>query len=306
MHTILGAGGTIGTLLLKELSAKGESPRLVGRNAKMVPGAKEAVAADLSDPQQTMNAVAGSSVVYLVVGLKYAYGVWRDLWPRIMRNTIEACKRANAKMIFFDNVYMYGKVRGPMTEETPFNPCSRKGEVRARIATMLLDEMKAGSLKAQIARAADFYGPDGRTSVANVLVFDKFAKGERASVLANDAVKHSYTFTPDAARALLTLSGSASSWGQSWHLPTAPDPPTGEEFVQMAANEFGVKPRYTVLRKPMLQMAGIFDSTIRELPEMLYQSRFEYIFDSSKFSRTFGIQATPYADGVKQTAASYR
>ena len=31
-----------------------------------------------------------------------------------------------AKLIFFDNVYMYGKVNGIMTEETAFNPCSKK------------------------------------------------------------------------------------------------------------------------------------------------------------------------------------
>ena len=52
-----------------------------------------------------------------------------------MSNSIEACKRAGAKLIFFDNVYMYGKAGGPMTEETPFNPCSKKGEIRAKIAS---------------------------------------------------------------------------------------------------------------------------------------------------------------------------
>ena len=72
--------------------------------------------ADLADREQTIRAVAGSTVVYLFAGLKYNLGVWQELWPRIMANTIEACKRAEAKLIFFDNVYMYGKVAGPMTE----------------------------------------------------------------------------------------------------------------------------------------------------------------------------------------------
>jgi hypothetical protein len=87
---------------------------------------------------KTIGAVAGSTVVHLLVGLKYDVKVWRELWPRIMGNAIEACKRANAKLIFFDNVYMYGKVIGPTTEETPFNPCSKKGEIRAQIAITLL------------------------------------------------------------------------------------------------------------------------------------------------------------------------
>ena len=113
--------------------------------------------ADVSDLTQTINAV--SAVVYLPVGLKYDLKAWQALWPRIMDNTIEACKRARAKLIFFDNVYMYGKVSGPMTEETPFNPCAKKGEVRAQIATALLEQMKTGGLVALIARSADFYGP---------------------------------------------------------------------------------------------------------------------------------------------------
>lgn len=149
---------------------------LVGRNPHRVEGVAEVVAVDVSDRDQTIRAVAGSTVVHLVLGLKYDIRIWRELWPRIMNNAIEVCKRANAKLIFFDNVYMYGRVSGRMTEQTPFNPCSRKGEIRARIAGTLLEEIRSGRLTALIARSADFYGPQARTTVANLLVFDKFAK----------------------------------------------------------------------------------------------------------------------------------
>src|ERR1700686_4646554 len=144
MQTILGAGGAIGTELVRELAHTGQSVRLVGRNPKLAQGATEAVSADISNLDQTISAVSGSTVVYLLVGLKYDVSVWRELWPRIMDNAIEACKRANAKLIFFDNVYMYGKVSGPMTEDTSFNPCSMKGEIRAQIATTLLSEITKG------------------------------------------------------------------------------------------------------------------------------------------------------------------
>lgn len=306
MHTILGAGGVIGSVLLNELSNTGGPIRVVGRSAKVAGGAHEAVAADLSELQQTIEAVSGSTVVYLVVGLQYRLSVWQDLWPKIMFNTIEACKRAEAKLVFFDNVYMYGKVIGAMTEETPFNPCSKKGEIRARIATMLLDEVKGGNLTALIARAADFYGPNARTGVANILVFDRFAKGAKASVLVNDSVNHSYTFTPDAAKSLVLLAGSEKSWNQTWHLPTASNPPTGREFIEMAAREFGVQPTYGILSKWMTRIGGIFDTTIREVPEMLYQNEGEYIFDSTKFVKTFEVEPTSYAQGIKLTVAAYR
>jgi nucleoside-diphosphate-sugar epimerase len=129
--TILGAGGPIGDELAKILAANHQAIRLVSRNPKPLTGAG-LLAADLADREQCIRSVAGSSVVYLLVGLKYRLGIWQELWPRIMANVIEACKRAEAKLIFFDNVYMYGKVNGPMTEETPYAPCSKKGEIRAK------------------------------------------------------------------------------------------------------------------------------------------------------------------------------
>jgi len=305
MDTILGAGGAIGAELVKELARAGRPVRLVGRKPVRVEGATEISSADLSDRDRTIEAVSGSSVVYLLVGLKYDLHVWRAQWPRIMSNAIEACKRANARLIFFDNVYMYGKVDGFMTEQTPFDPCSRKGEIRAQIATTLLNEIKAGGLKAMIARAADFYGPRAKTGVPNVLVFDKYASKSPAYWLVNDNVRHSFTFTPDAARGLVLLANTDSAWNETWHMPTAVNPLTGKEFIAMAAKEFDVQPRYRVLSRPMVRIAGWFDSNVRESYEMLYQSESEYLFDSSKFTEAFSFEPTSYARGIHLTAAAF-
>lgn len=305
MHTILGAGGAIGEELLKELRNKGEIVRLVGRNPQSVAGVSEIVSADISNQDQTIRAVSGSTVVYLLVGLKYDLKVWRELWPPIMRNTIEACKRTKAKLIFFDNVYMYGKVNGPMTEETPFNPCSKKGEIRAQIATALLEEIKSGSLTALIARCADFYGPRASNSVVNVLVFDKFAKGAKASWLVNDAIRHSFTFTPDAGKSLAVLAASEKAWNQTWHVPTASNSPTGKQFIEMVAREFGMQPTNRILSRTMIKLAGWFDTTIGELYEMLYQNDSDYLFDSTKFEKAFNFEPVSYSDGIRITAASY-
>lgn len=306
MITILGAGGAIGNELVKLLAERKQPFRLVGRNPRMVPGAKEVRAADLADKEQTIAAVTGSSVVYLLVGLKYDHRIWADAWPRIMSNTIEACKRAGAKLVFFDNVYMYGKVNGPMTEETPFNPSSKKGEIRARIAQSLMNEWKSGSLTSMIARSADFYGPGTQNSVPNVLVFEPLSKHQKPSWLVNDSVPHSYTYTVDAATSLLMLAERDSVWNQTWHLPAAPDPLTGKQFIALAAKEFGVTPQYRVLNRPMLVMAGLLNAVIQESYEMLYQSDLPYIFDSSKFRNAFGFPGTPYAEGIRATAASFK
>jgi nucleoside-diphosphate-sugar epimerase len=305
MITILGAGGAIGNKLVALLSARNQPFRLVGRNPKATPGATETIAADLTNREQTIRAVADSSVVYLLVGLKYDLELWQEMWPRIMSNTIEACKRAGSRLLFFDNVYMYGKVSGLMTEETQFNPCSKKGEIRAKIATMLVNEWKSGALTAMIARSADFYGPDTQNAVPNLLVFEPFARKRKASWLVNDAVPHSLTYTPDAAQSLLQLAERKAAWNQTWHVPTTPDPLTGKEFVALAARESGVASRYRVLSRPMLRIAGWFDPLVAESYEMLYQSDSPYLFDSGKFAREFGFAGTSYADGIRTTAGSF-
>jgi len=305
MDTILGAGGAIGNELVKLLAARNRPFRLVGRNPVSESGATEVVSADLTDKGQSIQAVAGSSVVYLLVGLKYDHKVWEEMWPRIMTNTIEACKRAGARLIFFDNVYMYGRVAGAMTEDAPFNPCSRKGEVRAKIAATLMDEWKAGGLTAMIARAADFYGPKAKTGVANVMVFEAMSKKQTAMCLVNDSLPHSYTYTPDAAAALIMLAASEPAWNQTWHLPTTQNPPTGKEFILQAAKVMGVPAKYRVLSRPMVRIVGWFNPVVGEVHEMLYQNDSPYLFDSSKYTRAFGVSGTPYAEGIRVTAASY-
>jgi nucleoside-diphosphate-sugar epimerase len=115
-------------------------------------------------------------------------------------------------------------------------------------------------------------------------------------------VRHSFTFTPDAARSLVLLADADDAWNQTWHVPTAPDPPTGKQFIELAAKELGTRPGYRILSRPMLKLAGWFDSNVRELYEMLYQYEFDYVFDSTKFTKAFRFQPTPYAEGVRTTA----
>lgn len=304
--TILGAGGAIGNELVKLLAGRKVPFRLVSRKPAPNPGAAEVVAADLADMEQTARAVAGSEIVFLLAGLKYDRKVWAEMWPRIMASTIEACKRANARLVFFDNVYMYGKVAGAMTEETPFKPSSRKGEIRARIASSLIDEWTGGRLTAMIARAADFYGPGAEFGLPNALVFEPMSKKQKPMCLVNDSLPHSYTYTPDAAQALVRLTETESAWNQTWHMPTAANPLTGREFILRAAEAMGAAPKYQVLSRWMVRTYGWFKPVVGEIYEMLYQNDSPYLFDSSKYARAFGFFGTPYAEGIRETAAAYK
>ena len=256
VHTILGAGGVIGRELMRELAGYTSHVRLVQRRPAFPPAGMEARAADLLKGDQVSEAVQGSTVAYLVAGLAYRTAVWQAQWPVIMGNVIEACKQHAVRLVFFDNVYLYGHVDGPMTEKTPVNPCSAKGEVRAHIAGMLMNEVHAGTLSGVIARAADFYGPDATNTFVHPMVFELLRDGKKAAWLCNGDMPHSMIFTPDAARATARLGTTEDAFGQVWHLPVAPDPPTGKQFIEMVAGAFQTRPRYRILGTGLLRLAA--------------------------------------------------
>ena len=306
MQTILGSTGTIGNVLAKSLTQYTDKIRLVSRNPKKINEGDELVSANLFSADETMKAVEGSDVVYLTVGLKYDINVWRTQWPKLMKNVLEACKINNSKFVFFDNIYIYGKVDGWITEDSPVKPDSEKGKVRAELHKMIMNEVEQGNLKAIIARAADFYGPDTPLGFVNILVFDNYKKGKKAQWMIDVNKKHTFTYTPDAGNATAILGNTESAYNQVWHLPTNKNVLTGREFIELAAKAFGVKPEYTVLKKWMLSMVGLFIKEIKENNEMLYQNNSDYLFDSTKFEKAFNYQPISYEEGINSTAASLK
>jgi nucleoside-diphosphate-sugar epimerase len=304
MQTLLGANGVIGRELSRNLPRYVDRIRQVSRSPKRVNESDELFSADLLDPKATANAVAGSAVTYLVAGLKYDHKVWEEQWPKVMRNAIDACRRHQSALVFFDNVYAYGRVDGIMTEETPYNPRSRKGEVRARIATLLMDEAKRGELRAMIVRAADFYGPGASLSVTNATVTERVKANKTPQWLGNPKAVHTFTYTPDAGRSLAMLGNTASAYGQVWHALTSKEPITGEAYVRLACETSRRRYKLQTVPRWMLSVMGLFIPVVRENMEMLYQFEYDYRFDSSKAERALGLTPTSYREGIAATMAA--
>lgn len=302
MQTILGANGIIGQELSKHLPRYTAFIRQVSRNPQKVNPSDELIKADLLKYDETEKAVAGSKVVYLMAGLKYDTKVWQQQWPVIMRNTINACKKHEAKLVFFDNVYAYGLVNGAMTEETPYNPVSNKGEVRAKIATMLMEEVKSGNLHAMIIRAADFYGPGAKLSLIYSAVTERLKAGKKAQWIGDPKKIHTFTYTPDAGRTVAHLANTEEAFNQVWHALTSVEKITGEEFVRRAYEVMNQPNKgIQAMGKTGVRMVGLFVPVLREFVEMMYQFEQEYIFDSTKASTFLNEQATSYAVGIPET-----
>jgi nucleoside-diphosphate-sugar epimerase len=306
LHTILGAGGAIGNNLLDVLLENGEKVRLVSRKHRPAEGA-ESIEANVLDKKALSEALQGSGVVYLLIGIDYNSASWEHNWPQIMQNVIDVCSAQNLPLIFFDNVYMYGLVDGPMTENTTYNPNSRKGKVRAQIANMLLDAVKSQKIKALIARSADFYGPhSAQVSFLHQLVIGRHMNGKKAQWMINPKLPHSFTYTPDAAKALYILAKDESAFGKTWHLPTSSPAPLGEDLIQLSAVICNAPRETQIISKWMMRLLGIIVPVLRESIEMLYQYQNPYHFDSSAFEKKYGFNPTPYQQGIQKTVNFYR
>jgi len=305
MQTILGSGGAIGVPLAKGLKDFTSDIRLVSRNPHKVNDTDLLMTADLLSPGEVMNAVKGSSVVYVTVGFPYSSKFWEKNWPVFIDNVINACMEYDARLVFFDNIYMYDPAGlNGMTEETTVNPFSKKGKIRAEIAGKIMDKVSEGKLTALIARSADFYGPDIKNSVLIETVFLPLSKGRKANWMGSVNYRHSYTYTPDAGKATAILGNTDAAFNQVWHLPTAPDPFTGKEWIKAIASELNVEPKYQVVSKFMVRMMGLFVPVMGEMVEMIYQYDRDYVFNSDKFEKAFTFKPTDYTEGIRTIVQS--
>ena len=306
MHIILGAGGPIANALTAELLQHGQHVRLASRRSPAQAPDVPWIQTDLKNKDEVLAAVKGATVIYMTAGLTYDRKVWAAEWPLIAQHLIAAAKETGAHLVFFDNVYMYGPVAGPMTEETPYQPTAVKGEIRARVASALQEEAQRGAIRLSIARSADFYGTGSSNSVLDALVLARLAKGQKAMWIGDPRTRHSFTYVPDAAHALFLLGGQPAKGSNNlWHLPTAP-PLTGLELMQLAAETYSVPLRYTTVGKTALRLIGFFNKPAGESVELFYQNDRDYLFDSSRFEQAFGVSPTPYREGIAAVGELFR
>jgi nucleoside-diphosphate-sugar epimerase len=235
--------------------------------------------------------------------------VWKHDWPRVMRHCIQAALAHGAVLAFFDNVYSYGPLplAVPLREDHPRQPPSRKGAVRAGLLRQLHEAGERDGLRWVVGRSADFYGPGALNTLLYASAMERQLNGRRARWLGKPDALHSFTYTGDAARGLVRLAQDAGAWQQEWHLPTASPAPTPRELLAISARLLGAPEGVQPMPDALLRLLKPFVPILREVDEMLYQNRQDYVFDSSRFmARCPDFAITPYAEGIAAMVASLR
>ncbi|WKK60112.1 NAD-dependent epimerase/dehydratase family protein [Sphingobacterium sp. BN32] len=308
MQVILGANGQIGEELARELYRNFTSSiRIVSRTAKKVNETDEVFSADLLNLEEAIQAVKGAEIAYFTLGLPMDSDLWERTFPTILSNVIEACKINGAKLVFFDNTYMYPQDDKVLTEETPFSPLGRKGKVRKLMADMLQEEIDNNTLEVVICRAPEFYGPGKTQSITNSFIFDNIQKQKKLIVPISSRKRRSLIWTPDASRATALIGNTPTAYGQTWHLPVDETHPTYRDLIDLTSNVYHRTFRYLVLPKVFFKIAAWFNPKVKELLELLPRYAYDNIFDNSKFKNHFSnFQVTTYKEGIEQIKKEQR
>lgn len=306
LHVVLGKGA-VGATLVRHLLTDGHDVRVLSRsNGGAEDRQVEHQAVDASDAAALTRAAAGADVLHNCANP--AYDRWTTDWPPVAAALLTAAERTGAVLVTVSNLYGYGPVDGPMTEDLPLAGTDTKARVRARMWQDALAAHQAGRVRIVEVRGSDFLGPRVVSTghLADRVVPRLLAGRRSVSVLGDPDVPHTFSYVPDVARTLAAASQDPAAWGRAWHVPST-RPVTRREAVHGLCAAAGVEP-VAVRSVPwaMVRALGVVQPVMRELAALRYQWERPYVLDSDASSAALGVRATPQEQQYAETVAWWR
>ena len=303
LHVIFGTG-PLGKWTARELLKQGKPVRLINRSGKVdnLPAGAEIVAGDAYDVAKNKELTRGAAVVYQCA--QPAYYEWAEKFLRFQSAILDAAAANGAKFIVADNLYMYGDTRGqPIREEMPYQRHTQKGTARADMADAVMEAHRSGKVRAAIARASNFFGPEDRT--VTDLAIRPAVQGKTINLLGKMDQPHSFSYAPDFGKLLATLGTREDALGQVWFTPS-PAAVTQAEFVSLLESELGHKVKFLAAGTNMMRFLGMFNPMMRETVEMMYEWTQPFVIDTRKAEQAFGWSGTPLKQSIRETVAWIR
>jgi nucleoside-diphosphate-sugar epimerase len=299
-QVIVGAGA-VGIATATLLAERGEEVRMISRRGGGPEHPSvERVAADAADAGRLTALAEGATALYNCANPLYHR--WFTDWPPLAAALLSAAERSGAVLASVSNLYGYGEVTGPITEDTPFAATHPKLRLRAEMWREALAAHQAGRIRATEVRGSDYLEAN---SIASLALGDRVLAGKRVFVPTPLNVPHSWTAIADVARTLVTVAADERAWGCGWLVPTNP-PLTLRELVTRYAELAGApRPKLSEIPYPVLWAVGRFSPTVRELRTVRYQSTRPFVLDAAATTAAFGITPTPL-DHVLRAVADRR
>ncbi len=305
-YVIIGSG-QLGRTVAEVLVGRGEAVTLLNRSGRRPAGLADnvsVIAVDATDSEAVARACDGAQVVFHCAMAPYLE--WAEKFPPLTRGILEGMAKTGARLVYGDNLYMYGPTGGqPIHEDLPYAATGKKERVRAEMARMLLEAHEAGRIQVAIGRASDFFGPGVTQSFLGEMFFRPALTGKPVNLFGNLDAPHTFTYIKDFGRALVILSDHDEAFGQAWHVPSDRTL-TVREFIALVEKEIGRPIQKRVAGRAMLSLIGLFNPMVREVKELLYAWEEPYIVDHRRFEKAFGAEVTPHETAIRETVAWFR
>ena len=299
--------GPLAWWVTQELHAAGETVAMASRSGKINKPLPEGVkihACDATIPTEVTQLCQDAEAVYFCAMPPYTD--WPKQFPPLVTGFLKGMASTDAKLIFGDNLYMYGPTNGePITEEHPHAATGHKGRTRELAARHFMDAHERGDNQVSIGRTSDFFGPHTVNAVMGEMFFGPANTGKAVNLLGDIDLHHTFSYIKDFAKALVTLGKNESAFGEAWHTPSAPTIST-REIVTMIETKLDKKIKMRIAGQTMISILGWFNPMIKEVKEMMYTWEAPYVVDHSKFEKAFGASPTSHDQALDETVAWFK
>ena len=293
---VLGASGGSGQAIVAELAARGHPVTAVNRRGDAsASGDTRTVAADLYDPVATQKVCADAEVV--VLAAMPAYHAWAGNFERMLATVTDAVAAAGARLVFVDNLYMYGPAEGPISERSPEH-ASGKGALRRELARRILQDDRFSSV---VGRYSDYYGPGGTNSFLHSMLFEPALAGKPMRTMLAGDQPHTWHYLPDVARGFATLIERPDADGRPWIIPAA-EPLTQDQVAEIVNDLLETPAKVGRITPPLLALGSVFSRQAREGRKVAHQFDRPWVIDASSFESAFGqIPVTDHREAIGAT-----
>lgn len=308
MQTILGTG-QLGRTILEVLLRKNptEAITLVSKSGKInfpIPANVQILAADVSQMEEMHRIAQKSVIIYSCTDMSYP--LWASFYPAITQAIIQGLKNTSAKLVFADNLYSYGNLKGKiMLESMPHSATTKKGIIRADVVEAFLQANQRQNTKIAVVKAADFIGPYIHKGIFGIDFMTNLLENKSVHLFGNIHLPHAFTFMEDFAQAMINIAQADDTFGQVWHVPNAPAISL-HAWVQLFEKQANRRIKLSVVSKNMLRLIGLFKPLLKEYIELSYQFEYPYLVSHQKYAQRFGEHFTKPEQIVTQTLKWYQ
>ena len=303
-HVVFGSNGPVGRGLLEQIVAAGHEAVAVSRSGMEKPPRGVTVeTGDAADRDRAARLARGADVIHSAIGIPY--DKWTEQFPPALEGLLHAAKVSGARLVWTDNLYCYGPRDEPLREDMALTHYGRKPALRARMAERMLEAHARGQARVAMVRASDFIGPRAHLAILGDFFFPRVLQGKAAHFLGDPDLPHTYTYVPDLVRAQLRIAADEGAFGRAWHVPNPPTRTT-RSIMDDVFSRLGREPKIRTMPSWLLGVLGLFDPTMRELKELLYQWKRPFEVDDSDFRNRYELGATSWDEILDATLAYFR